>query len=167
MGGTPASCSRSHELKCRSWDWLSSYFALFLGSPQACPKILPQVSSDCFVLHFFRNYQIDQSCMPLVWYIATVTEWTTNKKYVTRRWHNLLEVTQIPLGAFAKLWKATIRSIMSVRSSCKTSAPTGQIFIKFDIFVIYFHSNLAPDKRYAWMLLRERGHLSKCLHNSL
>ena len=44
------------------------------------------------------------------------------------------------LGAFVKLRKVTISFVMSVRPSVRlsawyNSAPTGRIFMKFDIFV--------------------------------
>ena len=42
------------------------------------------------------------------------------------------------LGAFAELGKATINFVMSVRpSACNNSAPTGWIFMKFDIWVFF------------------------------
>ena len=46
----------------------------------------------------------------------------------------LFEVGTQFLGAFAKLRKAAISFVMSVRlSAWNNSAPTGRIFIKFDI----------------------------------
>jgi len=46
------------------------------------------------------------------------------------------------LGAFEKLRRATINFVMSVRPSVRppawnTSAPIGQIFMKFDIWVFF------------------------------
>ena len=55
------------------------------------------------------------------------------------------------LGAFAKLRKATISFVMSVRPSAwNNSTPTGRIFLKFEICVLFenrlgkfrFHQNL-------------------------
>jgi hypothetical protein len=41
-------------------------------------------------------------------------------------------------GAFAKLWKATISFVMSVcPSTWNNSAPTGRIFIKFDMWRVF------------------------------
>jgi len=53
-------------------------------------------------------------------------------------------------GAFAKLRKATISFVMSVRPSAvwKISAPTGQIFIKFDIWG--FFENLSRKFKFRW-----------------
>ena len=41
------------------------------------------------------------------------------------------------LGAFAKLRKATISSVMSVRPSWSYSGPNGRTFLKFDIWVFF------------------------------
>ena len=42
------------------------------------------------------------------------------------------------LGGFVKLWKATIRFVLSARlSEWKNSAPTGRIVMKFDIWVFF------------------------------
>jgi hypothetical protein len=63
------------------------------------------------------------------------------------------------LGAFAKLRKATISFAISIRlSASNNSAPTGQIFITFDISVFFnefkFHKNL---KRTAGTLHEDRS----------
>ena len=51
-----------------------------------------------------------------------------------RRFVTGITVTDWLLGAFSKLRNVTISFIMSVRpSACNNSAPTGRIFIKFDI----------------------------------
>jgi hypothetical protein len=41
------------------------------------------------------------------------------------------------LGTFAKLWKVTVSFVMSVIQSKWNSAPTGRIFMKFDISVFF------------------------------
>jgi hypothetical protein len=41
------------------------------------------------------------------------------------------------LGAFTKLRNATIRFVMSIRLFAWISAPTGRIFIKFDMCVFF------------------------------
>jgi hypothetical protein len=41
--------------------------------------------------------------------------------------------TQCFLGTFAKLRKATISFVMSVCPSARNSAPTGQIYMEFDV----------------------------------
>ena len=56
----------------------------------------------------------------------------------------LLTVLVSILGAFAKLRKTTISFVMSVRlsvspSAGNNSAPTGRIFMKFDIFVFFLN----------------------------
>ena len=43
------------------------------------------------------------------------------------------------VDAFAKLRKATISFVMSVCLSARNSAPTGRIFMKFDITVFFEH----------------------------
>jgi len=41
------------------------------------------------------------------------------------------------LGAFAKLRRATVSFVMSVLSAWNNSAPTGRIFVKFDVSVFF------------------------------
>ena len=42
------------------------------------------------------------------------------------------------LGAFAKLRKCTVSFVMSVRlSACYSLAPTGRVFMKFDILAFF------------------------------
>jgi hypothetical protein len=91
------------------------------------------------------------------------------------------------LGAFPNFRKATISFVMSVRlSTCNNSAPTGRIFMKFDISVFFenisrnfnFHYNTTIIKgtlhgdRYTffimsrWILLRMRNVSDKiCTEN--
>jgi hypothetical protein len=52
----------------------------------------------------------------------------------------LLAQNTVPLwiGAFAKLWEATVSFVMSVRLyTCNNSATTGRIFAKFDVLSIF------------------------------
>ena len=59
------------------------------------------------------------------------------------------------LGAFAERQKATVRFIMSVRlSAWDSSAPTGSIFIKFDIWV--FFENMSRKFKFHYNLTRVR-----------
>jgi hypothetical protein len=51
---------------------------------------------------------------------------------------NIYEVGVTSLGAFAKLRKANIRFVMSVHAAARNnSAPTGRIFMKFDILAVF------------------------------
>jgi len=66
--------------------------------------------------------------------IVIVVFWVGNTVWST--WTKLLPVAykKLLLGAFAKLRKATIRFVMSVRpSASNNSAPTGPFVSKFDI----------------------------------
>ena len=63
-------------------------------------------------------------------------------------------------GAFAKQQKATVSFIMTVRlSALKNSAPTGQIFMKFDIWVFFFE-NLSRKFKFHSKLARITGTLT-------
>ena len=64
----------------------------------------------------------------------------------TKRVNTLCGNTKSFLDAFAKLRKATIGSVMSVcPSAWNNSAPTGRIFMKFDIWV-FFENQLRKFK---------------------
>ena len=53
-------------------------------------------------------------------------------------WLGGYEEGRLILGAFAKLWKATISFVASVHLSARNnSALTGRIFMKFDIWVFF------------------------------
>jgi hypothetical protein len=61
------------------------------------------------------------------------------------------------LSAFEKLRKATISFVMSVRLSAWNSAPTGRIFIKFDIW--WFFGNMPRKFKFQWNRSRIKGTL--------
>jgi hypothetical protein len=53
------------------------------------------------------------------------------------------------LGAFANLWKATLSFVMSVfLSAWNNSAPTGRIFVKFNIWIFFENSSGKYKFRY-------------------
>jgi hypothetical protein len=64
-------------------------------------------------------------------------------------------------GTFTKLWKATISFVTSVHSVWQSewnyTAPTGWIFMKFDIWV--FFENLLREFMFYWNLTRITGTL--------
>ena len=66
------------------------------------------------------------------------------------------------LGAFAKLRKGNISFVTPVRPSARNnSAPTGRIFMKFDIWV--FFENLSRKFNFHWNLWRKTGTLHEDL----
>ena len=79
------------------------------------------------------------------------------------------------LDAFAKLRKATIGFVTPVRlffrqSAWNNSAPTGRIFMKFDIGVYFFFENLSRKFTFViasrWILLRMKNFWDKsCREN--
>jgi hypothetical protein len=60
---------------------------------------------------------------------------------------------ELVLGAFARLRNATVSFVVSVRPSASNiSAPTGHIFMKFDISI--FFENLSRKVKFHWSLTR-------------
>ena len=78
------------------------------------------------------------------------------------------EHTNLASGAFAKLRKETISFVTPVcpsayPSAWKNSAPTIRIFIKFDIWGVFFFENLSRkfkfDSNLTWITSTLHGHL--------
>jgi len=65
-------------------------------------------------------------------------------------------MNELLIGPFTKLRKATISFVTSVRlSAWNNLAPTGQIFVKFEIWV--FFENLSRKFKFDWNLTRITG----------
>jgi hypothetical protein len=70
--------------------------------------------------------------------IQVLCFWDMNARLISEQSYAIYDYLFKFLGAFAKFRKATISFVLSVRpSTWKNSAPTGRIFMKFDIWVFF------------------------------
>ena len=131
--------------------------------PFVCESQLqtPDCSFAC-CLHLLRAYFILKYRVQAYHFSSFVSDNNVNFRIA-----EATEETRI----FSVYWSACCsvlkRSVINVRNKGKDTAEQISHFFFQERILNYFHSDLAPDKRDAWMLLRESRHFSTCLHNPL
>jgi hypothetical protein len=100
--------------------------------------ICPVVISNRFPLNLVPLWFVILLVIVEVYILACSPDITSNWFHIWKWFPTLIAI----LGSFAKLRKATISFVMSIRPSDRQSAwddsaPTGRIFMKFDIWVFF------------------------------